>query len=777
MSFPWERTADERLSPVSSFLEGWGRWVYRLRAWLLILSLVSLAPAFVVVAKGARAPAAPVLATTESGRAADLMARQLADRPIAFDLILSHPTLRATDPAFKTEVKRALQALRDDPRVARIRTAYDLDPPDPAFISRDGHRIRAVVELKHRGSAVESLEFSSLPPGLYATLRGLVAPSALEVVAAGSLVLHHDFVEVAQRDLHRAEMVILPVVALFLLLAFGSVVAALLPLGVGMLAMTGGIAGTEILGRYMSVSAYAPNIVTMIGLGVAIDYSLFIVSRFREEITRRPVADALAVTMATTGRAILFSGVTVAIGLLGMLLLGLGNIGSLGLAGTLVVVLSVVYGLTFLPAALALLGPRVNALSIPGFRSARRDAGSGFWHRLAAMVMAHPWRVLVPVTALLLLLGSPFLHLRLAAGDASSLPPWAEARRGAELLQGQFAGSQVAPVIVVISHRSGSPLEAARVGQAYDLSRWLAAQPVVAGVQSVMDLSPDTSREEYQRFAKVPMALWPEDMRREVAQIVGEHMMIFAVSTKVPAGSDEARALVRTIRSSHPPVDGELLVTGATAFDLDFMGVVAENAPRAFALVVGATYLALLLLLGSVLLPLKAVVVNLLSISASYGALVWIFQDGHLARMLGFTPGPIQTATPVIMFCLIFGLSMDYEVLLLSRMREEYVRTGDNVLAVGAGLERTGRLITWAGAIMAAVFFAFALAESVIIKAVGIGIGIAVILDATVVRGLLVPATMRLMGHWNWWLPGPLARLVRRDATPPAARRASAGGG
>ena len=777
MSFPWERTADERLSPVSSFLEGWGRWVYRLRGWLLILSLVSLAPAFVVVAKGARAPAAPVLATTESGRAADLMARQLADRPISFDLILSHPTLRATDPAFKTEVKRALQALRDDPRVARIRTAYDLDPPDPAFISRDGHRTRAVVELKHRGSAVESLEFSSLPPGLYATLRGLVAPSALDVVAAGSLVLHHDFVEVAQRDLHRAEMVILPVVALFLLLAFGSVVAALLPLGVGMLAMTGGIAGTEILGRYMSVSAYAPNIVTMIGLGVAIDYSLFIVSRFREEITRRPVADALAVTMATTGRAILFSGVTVAIGLLGMLLLGLGNIGSLGLAGTLVVVLSVVYGLTFLPAALALLGPRVNALSIPGFRSARKDAGSVFWHRLAAMVMAHPWRVLVPVTALLLLLGSPFLHLRLAAGDASSLPPWAEARRGAELLQGQFAGSQVAPVIVVVNHRSGSPLEAARVGHAYDLSRWLAAQPVVAGVQSVMDLSPDTSREEYQRFVKVPMALWPEDMRREVAQIVGEHIMVFAVSTKVPAGSDEARALVRTIRSSHPPVDGELLVTGATAFDLDFMGVVAENAPRAFALVVGATYLALLLLLGSVLLPLKAVIVNLLSISASYGALVWIFQDGHLAKVLGFTPGPIQTATPVIMFCLIFGLSMDYEVLLLSRMREEYIRTGNNVVAVGAGLERTGRLITWAGAIMAAVFFAFALAESVIIKAVGIGIGIAVILDATVVRGLLVPATMRLMGEWNWWLPGPLARLVRRDATTPAARRASAGGG
>ena len=207
---------------------------------------------------------------------------------------------------------------------------------------------------------------------------------------------------------------------------------------------------------------------------------------------------------------------------------------------------------------------------------------------------------------------------------------------------------------------------------------------------------------------------------------------------------------------------GEVLVTGPTAFDLDFMGVVGDRAPLAIGLVVVATYVALFLLLRSVLLPLKAVIVNLLSISASYGALVWIFQDGHLARWLDFTPGPIQTATPVIMFCLVFGLSMDYEVLLLSRIREEYQRSGDSTRAVGLGLERTGRLITWAGAIMAGVFFAFALADSVIIKAVGIGIGVAVILDATVVRALLVPATMRLMGRWNWWVPAPIARLERR---------------
>jgi RND superfamily putative drug exporter len=765
---------------MSDMLGAWGRWVYRLRWWLLGASALSLAPAFVILIQGAPLEAGTMLMTTESGRAASLMAGQLPGQPVSFELILSSTTLRATDRAFREEVVRALAPLRADPRVARVRTAYDVNPPDPAMLSRDGHRTRVVVELAVRSSGLVTLGFSSVSPEVYASLRAKVQSRTLEVVGAGMLAINHDFVEVAKRDLKRAELVILPVVVVFLLLAFGSVVAALLPLGVGVLAMIGGIAGTELLARYMSVSAYAPNIVTMIGLGVAIDYSLFIVNRFREEIGHRPVPEALARTMSTTGRAILFSGVTVAIGLLGMLVLGLGNIGSLGLAGTIVVALSVLYGLTFLPAALAILGPRVNALSLPSLGLFGLGGGSGFWHRLAALVMTHPWRFFLPAAALLLLLGQPFLHIRLGAGDVTALPRWAEARRGAELLAREFPSDDETPIIVVLSYRDGSTLSPARVGEVYDLSRWLGNLPGVAAVRSLLDLSPDMSREDYQRFVKIPKAMWPPEIQAAVSRMVGERIMVLAVSTSHSPGSDDARALVRAIRGSHPPVEAEVLVTGPTAFDLDFMGVVQRNAPLAIALVVVATYAALLILLGSVLLPLKAVIVNLLSISASYGALVWIFQDGHLSRWLDFTPGPIQTATPIIMFCLIFGLSMDYEVLLLSRVREEYERTGDNVLAVGAGLERTGRLITWAGAIMAAVFFAFALADSVIIKAVGVGIGIAVVLDATVVRALLVPATMRLMGTWNWWVPGPvarLARIARPEMEQRAARGVSADGG
>jgi uncharacterized membrane protein YdfJ with MMPL/SSD domain len=376
--------------------------------------------------------------------------------------------------------------------------------------------------------------------------------------------------------------------------------------------------------------------------------------------------------------------------------------------------------------------------------------------------MAHPWRVLVPVVALLLLLGLPFLHLRVGSGDATALPPEAESRRADELLRREFPGGGVNRIIVLLDAGRGSALTPARVAQAFALSRWIGTLPHVSRVDSFVDLDPSLDLAAYQAMATLPREHRPPSLLAALERLVGEHVALLVVNTALRPASDEARALVREIRTAHPPYDGEVLVTGQTAFDLDFIDVAVRRAPLAVGLVVVVTLLVLFILLDSVLLPLKAIAMNLLSITASYGALVWIFQDGHLAGWLGFTPGPIQTATPLIMFCLVFGLSMDYEVLLLSRMREEYDRTGDNVQAVAAGLERTGRLITGAAAIMAAVFFGFGLARSVIVQAVGIGIGIAVMVDATIVRALLVPAAMRLMGRWNWWRPAWLGR--RRPA-------------
>jgi RND superfamily putative drug exporter len=743
-------------------LATWGRIVYRHRWMFLVASLALCAASAAVLARGGPFDNRFVLEDTEAGRAVELIQRELPPRPPSFDLLLGHPTLPALHPTVRAEVQAALAPLRADPSVATVRTAYDGSPPDRARIARDGRFTRVTVELHGSETAVPSVMFGSEAGERYPSLRDKVQSGALTVLPAGVMALNHDLTEMARRDVRAAELVIVPLVPLLLLLVFGSVVAAALPFGVGVLAVVGGLAVTCLLARLTSVSIYAPNVVTMIGLAVAIDYSLFIVSRFREEMQHWPVPEALPRTLATAGQAVVFSGLTVAIGLCGLLFLDVGNLGSMGLAGTAVVTFAVLYALTFLPALLAILGARVNAARVPVPLADGPERGRGFWSRLAAVVMAHPWKVLLPVAALLLLLGTPFGRIRLGSTDATALPPTAESRQGQELLRSQFAHVDENRILVVLDYGDGAPLTPEGIGGMYDLSRWLARLPGVERVESIVDLDPSIERERYQQLAGAPPEMLPAPVRFALQQSVGRHSALLAVTTPFSPGSDEARRLVRTIREAHPPVGARLLVTGHTAFDLDLVDGVRGNAPRVVAFIVVATYLVLFLMLGSLVLPLKAVVMNFLSISASYGALVWIFQDGYLARWLNFTPGSIETVTPIIMFCVVFGLSMDYGVLLLSRIREEYLRTGNNAGAVGLGLERTGRLITAAAAIMAAVFFGFARADLVVVKAVGIGMGIAVVIDATIVRALLVPAAMRLLGQWNWWVPGPLARLQQR---------------
>jgi RND superfamily putative drug exporter len=312
----------------------------------------------------------------------------------------------------------------------------------------------------------------------------------------------------------------------------------------------------------------------------------------------------------------------------------------------------------------------------------------------------------------------------------------------------------------------GQPLTAARIGQLYDYARWLETLPNVSRVQSVVTIpGPDGKplpKEQVVAMLTAPRDQLPADLQAGLTRTTGEHIIVLTALTPKTSDSNEARDIVRTIRAGGPAVDGEVLVGGESGFILDQIASLKADTKWAVLFIVVATYIVLFLLLGSVLLPLKAVAMNLLSISASYGALVWIFQEGHLSGFLNFTPGSIDPTIPVLMFCLLFGLSMDYEVLLLSRMKEEYERLGDNRAAVAEGLEQTGQLITGAAAIMIAVFSAFALADIVIIKAIGLGMAIAVAVDALIVRALIVPATMRLLGDWNWWAPAPLAALYRR---------------
>ena len=732
----------------------WGRFVYRNRWPVLAVSVVLLLASGFIAGRGGKLESGGFIETAESGRASRLIEQEL---PIVggstFTLIFSSDTLGAKDPDFRAAVEAALVPLRTDPRIDTIISPYDPSVDPTRQTSKDGHSIAVDVAVK---------DTIDIARDYYKDLRAKVSSNKLNVQATGILAINNGFNEVLLADLQRAEIVALPLALLLLLLVFGAVIAALIPLGTGLLAVMSGIAGMFLLSHITGVSVYAQNVVTLIGLGVAIDYSLFVTSRFREEMQRgRSREDALAIAMSTSGRAVTFSGLTVAIGLSGMLFYVGTFLPSMGLAGAIVVASAVFYGLTFLPALLALLGPRIDRFRVPIFQP--NQSGRGWWHSIATAVMRRPFLVLIPVVAFILAAGSPFLHLRLASSDVRTLPTHEESRAAYDKLITDFPGAGQNHMSVIVYYPDGSPLDRSRVPQLQDLAARLAKMPGVQQVQSAFSIDPRAlGAPDLATVYSLPRQQLPPQLQTVLRQTVGAHIALFDVVAPYSLYSDEARQLVRDLRAVEPPPGGEKLITGFTAIDLDTVNFIVERTPTAVAFVMIATIIVLFVLLGSVVLPLKAVVMNLLSITASFGALVWVFQDGHGAQLLGFEAASIDPSTPVIMFCIVFGLSMDYEVLLLSRIQEEYLRTGDNTRSVAEGLERSGRLITGAAAIMVGVFAAFGLAEILLIKAIGLGMALAVAIDATLVRALVVPATMRLLGDLNWWAPGPLARLYRR---------------
>ena len=730
-------------------LERWGHLVYRFR-WLvlgastvlLIASILSLGHGGLLKNGGGN--------DTESGRALALIQKQLPQSGAgsSFELVFGSDSMAVSDPAFKQAMLAALQPLRSDSRVKSLATPYDGLPDQArALTSTDLHHAFAVISLRDDYATAR---------GYYPSLRSEVRSDHLRVYGTGNVAIGHEFDQYLAADLSRAEIISLALVVPLLLIVFATVISMLLPLGVGGLAVVGGLAAVGLLARVTDVSTYAQNIVTLIGLGVAIDYSLFIVNRFREELPRQAsVEDALAAAMATSGRAVLFSGVTVAIGLSAMLFFQGSFLASMGFAGAIVVAVAVLYALTFLGALLVILGHRVNWVRLP---LPRRAAGRGFWHGLATWVMRRPVLVLVPVVAVLALLASPILQIQIANGDVGMLPPGAESRKGYDLLQ-KFPGQGQTNFSVVVRYSQGTPLTATRIGDLFDLSRQAAQIPGVETVESAVNVDPAISRADYQALLVQPQAQLPLRVAEAVHASTGSQIAVLSVVTKDKAESAGSRAIVRALRGLSAPPGSQILVA---AFDIDFTDFIVQRIPLAVAYVLLVTYVVLFLLTGSVVLPLKAVIMNILSIGASFGALVWIFQQGHLSTLLNFTPAALDPSVPVLLFCIVFGLSMDYEVLLISRIQEEYRRSGDTTAAIAEGLERSGRLITGAAAIMVAVFLAFGLADVVVIKSIGLGLAIAVAIDATLVRALIVPALMRLLGRANWWAPRPLARLYRR---------------
>ncbi|HEU0236643.1 MAG TPA: MMPL family transporter [Candidatus Limnocylindrales bacterium] len=753
----------------------WGAFVYRFRRPVALLSLV-LGLAALPLAAGASAQLSSggwLDNSSESSRVADRLATEFdAGRSSIIVVFRSDELGPATSPEYQAAVASALEEVASDDLVTGL--VGFAETRDERFISDDATATYVVIQLdltnEESVEAVEPIRERIHPPaGLTYQLTGY-----------GPVTL--DSAEQSEADLQRAETVSLPIAAFILILVFASLVAAGMPLLVAGLAIPSSLAIIAIVAQQVEMSIFVLNIATMLGLALAIDYSLFIVSRFREELGRgRPVGDAVERAIATSGKAVAFSGLAVAIGLSGLLAFEAPALRSIGLAGSIVVFSSVVYALTFLPAVLGMLGHRVNALSLQGLFRRLRPARAGaavagsprgsWWEAVARAVMRRPVLVLVPTLAILLAAGTPFLRLEQGVPGAEIYPPGLESRDAYVALQTEFPAGETTP-IVVLADVEGSPTSA---DNALALARYAAALGDIDGIDRVE--SPFSLTDPATGQVMTPEAvaqLWsaPRDQlpppladalsRLEAAYIRGSTVRIDAISP-FDSAQPVATDLIPVVRALDPGDGITTEVGGSAALGHDFLASMGERAPIGVGIPLVASGAILFLLFGSVILPAKAVIMTLLSISASFGALVWIFQEGNLSGLLAFEPlGYTVAGNPIIMFCVLFGLSMDYEVLLLSRIQEAWRRTGDNTASVAEGLAKTAGIITGAAAIMISVFAAFALAEVITIKSIGVGMAIAVFIDATIIRVLLVPAAMRLMGRWNWWAPGFLGRFVDR---------------
>ena len=582
----------------------------------------------------------------------------------------------------------------------------------------------------------------------------------------GEIAIDVTFDSRIQEDLIKAELISGPLTVIILGIVFGTIISALLPFGVAVLTVLSAMGLTIWLSNTMDVTQYAINIITLIGIGVSVDYSLFLVNRFREELNRgRDIRTSTAMTVATAGKAVFFSGVTVAIGLMGMLFFENTGLPSLGIGGTLAVTVAMIFSVIVLPAFMAILGHRVFFGKIPYSFSTENDDGTGIWAKIATTVMDKPWAVLIPTLVILLGAGLPFLYADFSIASRDALPPDDETRVGFEHMDEKWPEGAVNVAMVVLDFDGEDPLAEENLRATHN---WMLEQIEDERVINAFGYAlPDSSMNESSVVAywQTPDEYLTEEQiaTREYLrdQFLSNGVTYIIFSLNGPITGEDGRGFVADVREDRGEFlgdlnigsEGQLLVAGFAAYSLDVQDAIVENLPIALAFIFISTVVLIFIQVRSVIIPIKAIIMNILSISATFGMLVFVFQWGYGESLLNFTAQPIETTNPVIIFCIVFGLSMDYEVLMLSRIHEEWEVTGDNTQAVANGLQKTGRLITGAAAIMVVVFMAFGLSSVVILKQIGLGLALAIFLDATIVRALVVPSTMRLMGKWNWWSP------------------------
>jgi uncharacterized membrane protein YdfJ with MMPL/SSD domain len=707
-----------------NLFDSWGRFVSRRRRSILIITSVGVLLGLVwgtgVIgqlqsAGGFSAPNSQ--SQMESNLATEYFGRDAGDVVVLY----SSSSNTVDSPMFRSAVTSTLAKLS---HADVLSSTTFWSSGSAQFVSANQHATFVVLEMKgstddDRQNSFDAIKANLNAPGLTTSIGGLVPTD--EALSAQTT-----------KDIGRAESFSLPLLLILMLLIFGSLTAAGLPLAIGVVGILGSFTALRILTLFTPVSIFSANITTIMGLGLAIDYGLFMVSRFREELHRQgSVEDAVARTVATAGRTVMFSGITVAISIASLMLFPESFLRSMGYGGLLTVVVDMLAALTVLPALLSLLGPKVNSLRIrKSIRKPPVSVTTGRWYRMATRVMRRPIAFMVVIVVLLLALGSPFLHATWGGADTTALAVGSPPRVVAQTLNQDFPNNPSAPIEALVTFNG--PI-AGSTTRGTELAAYVKELSAVSGIKGAQVMG----------------------VKGSVARVD----MDYAVNTNSP----RAETMVDNIRALPSPSGSHVLVGGQTAQLVDTLASLGQTVPWMLLVMVLATFVMLFLAFGSVILPLKAIVMNILSLSVMFGVLVWIFQEGHLSGFFHFTAdGTLNPSTPILMFAVMFGLSMDYEVFLLSRIREHYLATGDNQASIAVGLQRTGGIITSAAALLVIVVGPFSLSSVTFTKLMGVGMIVALIVDATVIRVVLVPATMKLMGRVNWWAPATLRRLHAR---------------
>jgi putative drug exporter of the RND superfamily len=824
------------------------RWVVLLLWGLILITAAFFSPRLSGQLKGGGFDGSG----KDSELAKDLMVKEFGLSRATLTVVFEGDGLSVKSEEYQRAEEEALEPLRKMEEIRSV-TTY-ADTKDQRFVSKDGEKTYAVIGFNVSANETQDLVDE---------VRRKVRSDELTTYVTGASAVYLDITNASNEDIRRVEKYASPLALVILVIAFGTLVAAGIPILIGGVSVLTVLATLYFLTGFYDMSVYVLGITTMLGFGLGIDYALFFVSRFREELEDHVTAEAVPRTVATAGRSIFFSGTAVLIGLSGLLFFPFMFMRSIGVAGVVVVFVSVTAALTLLPALLGVLGPNVNRLAI---RRRGNGVGTAFWSRSAEVVMRHPFVVILLTAAILGVLLHPVGHMKVGIPEATVLPQKYESRAGDDILKKNFEYADLNPMEIVATLNE-DPLSVKGLSDTKELGQRISNAEGVSRVESVYAIGKsaakdyaarvEAAREEAQKkaaaevdglverqieeqiqkntdeavdrqlseveatygavppgteeqvraeveprvaqevrasegrirdeverrvaeevdrkvpelpqgvsadgtvtpegvanFLKLPAARDSRDLRNALDSYVANDKTLLRGVTEANPYTQDAYAAVDAVRAVDPPAGTSFLVGGLSAGQEDFISSLYGKAPFAAAFVIGVTYVILLITFRSVFIPLKAVIVNILSLTASFGAMVFVFQDGNFSGLLDFTPlGFVDATLPILMFCTIFGVSMDYEVFLLSRIKEAYENGDSNTASVSKGLVTTAGIITSAAAIIIVVTSTFAFSSVIITKAIGLGLAVAVFVDATIIRILLVPATMRILGDWNWW-PG-----------------------